>query len=44
MSFVEIHDKAMVIVDQAREAERAGDKNRRIELLRRIPLGTAGRS
>jgi len=34
MSFVDIHDRAMVIVDQAREAERTGDKNRRIELLR----------
>ena len=34
MSFVDIHDRAMAIVDQAREAERAGDKRRRIDLLR----------
>ena len=34
MSFVDIHDRAMAIVDQAREAERAGDKKRCVELLR----------
>jgi hypothetical protein len=34
MSFVDIHDRAMAIVDQAREAERTGDKKRRAALLR----------
>ena len=34
MNFVDIHDRAMALVDQAREAERTGDKKRRIELLR----------
>jgi hypothetical protein len=34
MSFVDIHDRAMAMVDQAREAERAGNENRSIELLR----------
>jgi hypothetical protein len=34
MSFVDFHDKAMAMVDEAREAERAGNQERRIESLR----------
>jgi hypothetical protein len=34
MNFVDFHDQAMAMVDEAREAERAGNKERRIESLR----------
>ncbi len=34
MSFVDTHDEAMAIVNEARAAERAGDKSRSLELLR----------
>jgi hypothetical protein len=34
MSFVDIHDRAMAIVDRAREAQRTGDKKSCVELLR----------
>ena len=34
MTFVDTHDRAMAIADQAREADRAGDVKRRTELLR----------
>jgi hypothetical protein len=34
MSFMDIHDKAMAIVDKARDAERAGNKAGYVELLR----------